>query len=356
MIKNKLGLGPVVAVALLIVVSVVAVLGFQSWFQTYSSSTFTSVETQSQSTDNIDIQGIIGNNLYIKKSNNENLSINKITIDGIDCLNIIGNHSEKLIELNVSDCLENITTSTPEIVVHTDTSILQEQDYYKGPTSNSIINTPLPIPRNGLVAEYLFENSSNLGEDTSGSNNHGTIYGGVTQVIGINGYASNFDGINGYLEPSTTFPEISSNKNWTYSINIKTTDYNAYLFNKGRYLNSADTNKIQISNRYVFVAHNYAVDYGNYTFYNNLILNNNWNNLVITYTDSNNLSVYVNSLLINSSIITDTAWADESGAFISRGLNNQHTDYALNGSMDNLRIYNRTLNITEIQALYEEGN
>ena len=42
---NKKGIGPVVAVSLLIVVSVVALFGFQNWFNQYSSEMYVDVET-----------------------------------------------------------------------------------------------------------------------------------------------------------------------------------------------------------------------------------------------------------------------------------------------------------------------
>jgi len=188
--KKKKTISPVVAIALLLVVSVLAVVGFQSWFQTYSSSTFTNVEIQSQSGDNVDIQGIVGNSLYIKKSNDEN-----------ECLNVVGNYSDKIIELNVSDCLENLSTSTPEIVVHSKNNILQESDFIKNSEilNNLIINTPLPIPTNGLIAEYLFEDGLDLGKDTSGNGNGASVFDFHSQMLGIVGDGIYFNGVDDYI-------------------------------------------------------------------------------------------------------------------------------------------------------------
>jgi len=44
---SKKSVHPVVAVALLLVVAVVSIIGFQTWFNSYSSTVFTGVETQS---------------------------------------------------------------------------------------------------------------------------------------------------------------------------------------------------------------------------------------------------------------------------------------------------------------------
>jgi flagellin-like protein len=47
--KSNKAISPVVAIVLLLVVAVVAVVGFQVWFNTYSSSLFSDVEGQSSS-------------------------------------------------------------------------------------------------------------------------------------------------------------------------------------------------------------------------------------------------------------------------------------------------------------------
>ncbi|MGV6831972.1 MAG: DUF4214 domain-containing protein [bacterium] len=49
---------------------------------------------------------------------------------------------------------------------------------------------------NGLVAHYEFEGNA---DDSSGNENHGTQYGGVSYVDGVIGQAGNFDGIDDYI-------------------------------------------------------------------------------------------------------------------------------------------------------------
>jgi len=47
--SNKKTISPVVGIALLLVVSVVTVVGFQIWFQTYQSVIFSNIEIESNS-------------------------------------------------------------------------------------------------------------------------------------------------------------------------------------------------------------------------------------------------------------------------------------------------------------------
>ena len=62
--------------------------------------------------------------------------------------------------------------------------------------------------RDGLVLELRFdEGYGNITYDTSGNNNHGTLYNGPKWVDGILGKALSFDGVNDYVE---------ARKTWTY--------------------------------------------------------------------------------------------------------------------------------------------
>mgnify|MGYP001172923282 CR=1 FL=1 len=83
--KNKHAISPVVATALLLVVAVISVVGFQGWFTQFSSSTLVNVESQSSnSLTSNSIEGIYGNNLYIKSGTN-NSPLKSINIGGEDC-------------------------------------------------------------------------------------------------------------------------------------------------------------------------------------------------------------------------------------------------------------------------------
>jgi hypothetical protein len=65
--NTKRGVGPVIASSLLIVVAVVAIIGFQTWFNTFESSLFSEVETQSKSSvSQTKIDELLGDTLYFQ--------------------------------------------------------------------------------------------------------------------------------------------------------------------------------------------------------------------------------------------------------------------------------------------------
>ncbi len=72
---SKKCISPIVATALLLVVAVTAVVGFQNWFGTYSTNILSGVESSSANdVRTSQIETIVGNSLYIK-NDYENLTI-----------------------------------------------------------------------------------------------------------------------------------------------------------------------------------------------------------------------------------------------------------------------------------------
>lgn len=84
--NNKKAISPVVATALLLVVAVVAVVGFQTWFTTYQSGLNTKVETQSNSGTSLTVerleQSSSGANatVYIKNSDTVYVTVNEVKV------------------------------------------------------------------------------------------------------------------------------------------------------------------------------------------------------------------------------------------------------------------------------------
>jgi len=143
---QKKAISPVVATALLLVVAVVAVVGFQNWFQTYQSSMFTKVEQDSSAGSmNTLIDTVIGSNLYFRNGYN-NLTISDIKIDGTSCLVPSSTYSQGLKEIDIGNCTQNATSSVPDIVVITDKGVFSKKIYLRGVTTTSSGTSSLSCP------------------------------------------------------------------------------------------------------------------------------------------------------------------------------------------------------------------
>jgi len=74
---NKKAITLLVATALILILAVISVIGFQNWYQTYSITTFTNLETQNQ-ISNLKVEKLINNKLFLKNNAKINLTLLKI--------------------------------------------------------------------------------------------------------------------------------------------------------------------------------------------------------------------------------------------------------------------------------------
>ena len=131
--SSKKALSPVVAVSLLLVVSVGAVVGFQTWFNQYSSSLFTDVE-QSGDGNNIaqGINNFQNGNIYFNHKTNDNVTVTQVKTGDTTC--------DKNITLKqginkIRGCTGKYT-DLKDVVVYTD----------KGVYENKVFEKSLDIP------------------------------------------------------------------------------------------------------------------------------------------------------------------------------------------------------------------
>lgn len=145
----KKGLSPIVALSLLVVVSVVTVSSFQVWFQSYSGTLYNNAESQ-DSVIGTQVEAMIGDTLYFNNKY-ENILVDKISVNGFECTTN-SSFNKSISRINVSSCIENITSGKAEIVVYSDKGIFSKELVYEKPPEPyvepfhfvSVWNTSLP--------------------------------------------------------------------------------------------------------------------------------------------------------------------------------------------------------------------
>lgn len=206
------------------------------------------------------------------------------------------------------------------------------------------------IPRNGLIAEYLFTGNIN---DTSGNNNSGTLNGSVLTIDKFENSenAYYFDGVDDFINfgniLTNNFTSIGVSA-WIKVISFPTT--NAGILVKAGATSTTKDWMLDIHTGYP----QFTVFEGNVGYYSsspNTTLLNTWYHLVGVYDGTTKQTkIYVNGIEKDSDSHS-ILWSHT-----SQNLNigyGQETHW-LNGTIDNIRIYNRTLKDDEIQALYNE--
>jgi len=208
------------------------------------------------------------------------------------------------------------------------------------------------LPTNGLVAYYPFNGNAN---DESGNNNNGTV-NGATLTADRKGNANkaySFDGVNDFI---TLVDNTFDFANHDYSISIWAKwscnpNTGTHLFDKQGY-------PINGGNGYrLFTNSNGNLSYGvsgsPYKEFvtTNIPQTNQWYNILIVVSITGNTQIYLNGNLlftdISSAIIGNNA-------ILTIGKRVDYSSSLFCGSIDDIRIYNRALTETEIQALYNE--
>lgn len=218
------------------------------------------------------------------------------------------------------------------------------------------------IPKDGLVAYYPFNGNAN---DESGNNNNGTV-NGATLTTDRNGNANkaySFDGVNDYIQVAFNQNLLPNSDTKTYSFWIKYTDNkNAFHFQNGEADYSSGQFKIYLSpiNTQVLL-HSHHGGGGNstaefMTIDNPSNLNNgSFHNVTITINNKK-VDYFIDGFLVATKNYTAPYKPFDSNFKIEIGrLYNSFTggySQYFKGIVDDIRIYNRVLSSSEIQAIF----
>lgn len=188
MIFYKNAISPVVATALLLVVAVVAVVTFQSWFYTFSSNVFVDVEDRSGmgGGGNVVIESLVGETLYVKNEIYDGLNVTNLMIAGEVC--VLDNLTLGMNEVNVSSCLSNVSVNNPTVVLITDGSVVEKQFYvessYNGSSSINVEIVKLSyfdtVLADSPETYFILNDSNSVLVDYSGNNRNGGYSGSPT--------------------------------------------------------------------------------------------------------------------------------------------------------------------------------
>ena len=244
-----------------------------------------------------------------------------------------------------------------------------DQDVH--PTSLEAPATDLPVapitassvPTDGLVAYYPFNGNAN---DESGNGNHATAYGGVTLVADRYGYANraySFNGSDGCFLASDS-DTLDVQNSITLAAWIKTTDPHS----------TSELGRI-VAKHYTHGSRSYDIhtrsspDGLGFNLFktddtrfnldtDDSYFDGNWHLIAATYSFSSGvMGIYVDGQLIQASNVgqfnlMQTNVPLSIGCYLLNSTGTLRRAF-FNGSIDDVRIYNRALSEAEIQALYQ---
>ncbi len=219
-----------------------------------------------------------------------------------------------------------------------------------GLTASIMAQVPNYLPTNGLVGWWPFNGNAN---DESGNGNNGTITGATltTDRFGVMNNAYNFDHISNYIDvgnPSSldNNPNSYTQAGWVYLV-----DYdNAYVFMSKRHDNTGNdwgTPVTTVNGTFIFFADDAFYQQAPLAETNQLSVGQ-WHHLAFV-KNQNTYSIYVNGVLDGS--MTDNHIMGGSSNNLIFGAQLEWPEF-FKGKLDDIGVWNRALDQTEIVALY----
>ncbi len=260
--------------------------------------------------------------------------------------------------------VESVTGTSPNRVAYIWVEVADNLDTDKdiyiyfgnsGATNYSNLENTFIRIITGLVGCWHFdEGSGTTAYDSSGSNNHGTLYNGPTWVDGKFGKALGFDGVNDYVRVSRNIQDDFTVQLWLKTSVNSLTNTHAYHGNGIVWSDVAGAANDMIpmaylNNKLAFGTGNSSGTY--HTLFSNSTLNTgNWIHLAVTRVKSTGeKKVYVNGVLENTQ--TSVTVSLNANSIIDIGGNTLDSRY-FNGIIDEVHFYNRALSASEILDLY----
>lgn len=226
------------------------------------------------------------------------------------------------------------------------------------------------IPTDGLVAYYPFTGNAN---DMSGNGYNGIVNGAtlVYDRFGTPSGAYSFDGVNDYIDlsahvsalnfkqPATVSFWVKSSSDFAqsiFSISSNNDGYYGTLMAVGNNTTQTLTDELVIASYRTSASDCYIAGFTNTD--RGMLLDNKWHQLVYIF-DSVSTKIYLDMQLLPISCDWGTnngSYGNTPGAvFAVIGARNYYGLGAFyKGTLDDLRIYNRVLNYSEIDALNNE--
>ena len=211
----------------------------------------------------------------------------------------------------------------------------------------------------GLVGEWSFNGKDLSGTtafDRSGQGNNGTLTNGPTPTIGKIGQALLFDGVNDYLNMGAP---SALNITGPFSISAWINPKSFGGSSRGRVVDKFSddgttgygffVDNVNTTNG-ITICTGGCVGSAAVISNSNAIQTNTWQHVVVSYNGTT-ATIYVNGVSVGSGAL-DPPPSGSNNFYVG---NRSATDRAFDGTMDEVRVYNRALSQTEVTQLYNQG-
>jgi hypothetical protein len=212
----------------------------------------------------------------------------------------------------------------------------------------------------GLIAWYKLNGDAN---DSSSKGNNGTLINSPSYTTGQDGVASHALYLNGTTPSAGVYMDVGNSNNFdfygkdvSFSLWINPTVNNLSSYYTALIVKRPLTSSLPSYEIYL------ASGSGNIGFWNGSLFTSTvspttgvWNYITVTLTSGGSIIIYLNGTSVYSNTgagITADVSSNLIFGYISNGSSDQQQYY---GKMDDVRIYNRALDASEVTTLYNNG-
>ena len=225
-------------------------------------------------------------------------------------------------------------------------------------TTISFAQVPSYVPANGLVGWWPFNGNAN---DESGNGNNGTVNGATltSDRNGVANQAYSFDGVDDYISVNDNLS--FHNQIFTITTWINGSNFNGFnqVLSKNYGASVNESINLVVNNLSTW---NVMAQVGGDGYYGTLIQSptilsqNEWHMLCYIYRGVNEIQeLYIDGVNISSNVALSLVQYDNKSLTIASQWENNALQYFLNGSLDDIGIWNRALTDCEIQNLYNSS-
>jgi hypothetical protein len=198
-----------------------------------------------------------------------------------------------------------------------------------------------------VTGDYFYFDDVHIKEvqtaDTTPNSNHGTVYGAVQNVSSME-----FNGTDNYVE-GTELNQIQNSEELTFSGWINLTKNATYQFPIDFYYNLLNRVRFGISSN-GFLMVNSEILNDSITSNYDYDISDSWHHITMT-RDGSFLKTYVDGVFVNSNDCTHSNSDMPGNAKLYIG--SENNNYFCEGSIKDVRIYNRALTAEEVELLYK---
>ena len=265
--------------------------------------------------------------------------------ENIDKLITIGELEQKTYSINKNEFTKVNSSKIKKITVFP--LVTLDNKNYPGVLSDEFLVGKDFVSNQGLVAYWPFDNNLN---DISGNENNGVCYGTncPSQTTGKFGGAYLFDGVDDYVK-FVSIPSGRGQTDYSLSLWVKSNSQDGTAFGQDEWDVNSDGIKVylqagQICAKTLSSICTPSINYGD----------SNWHHVVLFRNGASIQNLYVDGVYIVNSI--GGGINNDGGLEFKIGADYESDAGSLNyfkGSIDDIKIYNRSLSAEEVAYLYK---